>query len=72
MLADGDFVDYAGGNLRQNRTSQIINRGTLDPACRPADGATLDLDGNPRLIGRWIDLGCWEVSPSVATVIIVR
>ncbi len=72
VLTDGDFVDYAGGNLRQNRTSQIINRGTLDPACRPADGATLDLDGNPRLIGRRIDLGCWEVSPSVATVIIVR
>ena len=72
VLTAVDFLDYAGGNLRQKRSSQIINHGTLDPACRPAGGATLDLDGNPRLNGRRIDLGCWEVSPCVGTLISVR
>ena len=72
VLTDADFVDYAGGDLRQNRYSQLVNRGTLDPAYFPEGVSPYDLSGNIRVEQRAIDLGCWEVLSSVGSLIIVR
>nr|MCR5839382.1 PKD domain-containing protein [Kiritimatiellia bacterium] len=72
VLTEGDFVDAAAGNLHQKRDSQLIGRGTLDTAYRPADSVTLDLDGNERVLNRTIDLGCWEVQAGLGFQIIVR
>jgi hypothetical protein len=72
VLTDEDFVDYAGGDLHQKRDSQLVNRGTKDTTYRPADCSTLDLDGNPRLLNKSVDLGCWEIMSSLGLQIIVR
>jgi hypothetical protein len=72
VLTDADFVDYAGGDLRQKRNSQLVNRGTLDPAYFPEGVSPYDLSGNIRVEQRAIDLGCWEVLSSVGSLIIVR
>ena len=72
VLKDEDFVDYAGGDLRQKRNSQLVNRGTLDPAYFPEGVSPYDLSGNIRVEQRAIDLGCWEVLSSVGSLIIVR
>lgn len=72
VLTDGDFVNAAAGNLHQKRRSQLIGRGTLDTAYRPADCSTLDLDGNPRLLNKSVDLGCWEKDSNLGFRIIVR
>ena len=72
VLTDADFVDYAGGNLRQKRDSQLINRGTTDTTYRPEDCSSLDLDGNPRVLNKSVDLGCWEMQAGLGFQIIVR
>ena len=72
VLSDADFVSVVNGNWHQKRRSQLIGRGTLDTAYRPADRVTLDLDGNPRVLNRTIDLGCWEVESNLGFCIIVR
>jgi hypothetical protein len=64
--------EYATFNWHQMRRSQLIGRGTLDTAYRPADSVTLDLDGNPRVLNRTIDLGCWEMDSNLGFRIIVR
>jgi hypothetical protein len=72
VLTDKDFVDYAGGNLHQKRDSQLVDHGTTDTTYRPADCSTLDLDGNPRLLNKSVDLGCWEIMSGLGLQIIVR
>jgi hypothetical protein len=72
VLSDADFVSVVNGNWHQKRRSQLIGRGTLDTTYRPADSVTRDLDGNPRVLNRTIDLGCWEVESNVGFCIIVR
>jgi len=64
--------EYATFDWHQKRDSQLIGRGTLDTAYRPADSVTLDLDGNERVLNRTIDLGCWEVQAGLGLQIIVR
>ena len=63
---------YATFDWHQKRDSQLIGRGTLDTAYRPADSVTRDLDGNERVLNRTIDLGCWEVQSGLGFQIIVR
>ena len=64
--------EYATFDWHQKRRSQLIGRGTLDAAYLRADSVTLDLDGNPRVLNRTIDLGCWEVGSNLGFCIIVR
>ncbi len=64
--------EYATFDWHQKRRSQLIGRGTLDAAYRPADSVTLDLDGNERVLNRTIDLGCWEILSNIGFRIIVR
>ena len=64
--------DYSKFDWHQKRRSQLIDYGTMDIDYRPADSVTRDLDGNPRIIGRRIDLGCWEVEAPGGIRIFVR
>ena len=65
-------AEYATFDWHQKRDSQLIGRGTLDTAYRPADSVTRDLDGNERVLNRTIDLGCWEKMLSVGFFYILR
>ena len=53
--------EYSKFDWHQRRKSRLIDRGTIDPAYRPADSSAVDLDGNLRVDDKTIDLGCWEV-----------
>ena len=64
--------EYATFDWHQKRRSQLIGRGTIDAAYRPADSVTRDLDGNERVLHRTIDLGCWEKMLSVGFFYILR
>ena len=62
VLTDDDFAEYAAGNLRPRAGSQLIDNGSKSR--RPADGATLDLDGENRVSGESVDIGAWEYDQS--------
>jgi len=49
------FVDLGGGNYHLNPYSRCIDTGTNGVATN-----TVDLDGNPRLVGLSVDMGCYE------------
>ena len=68
VLTDVDFADFAGGDLRPKSGSQLVDHGTSDTQYRPEDCTTLDLDGNDRISGKEIDIGCWELDQSQLTV----
>ncbi|MHC4252460.1 MAG: choice-of-anchor Q domain-containing protein [Planctomycetota bacterium] len=69
--ADPLFVDAGAGNLRLGASSPCIDAG--DDSALPADAADLDddgntteplpldLDGNPRVSGSYVDMGAYEV-----------
>ena len=63
---------YSKFDWHQKRDSQLIGRGTRDPAYRPVDSSPLDLEGNRRIVGRTIDLGCWESQSGLGTQLILR
>ncbi len=50
-----DFVDFAAENFHLQATSPCIEAG-LNEYTR----ATLDLDGNPRIVGERVDIGAYE------------
>jgi hypothetical protein len=50
------FVDAAGGNFRLRAGSPCIDRG--DNAVVAA--GAVDLDGNPRIVNGWVDMGAYE------------
>ena len=68
VLTNEDFADFAGGDLRPKSGSQLVDHGTSDTQYRPADCTTLDLDGNDRISGKEIDIGCWELDQSQLSV----
>ena len=55
LLSDSPFIDAAHGDYRLSATSPCIDAG--DSSLAPAG---TDLDGNPRVIGRTVDMGCYE------------
>ena len=64
--------EYASFDWHQKRGSQLIDKGTMDQMYRPADCSDIDLGGNPRVLNRSVDLGCWEIESSGGMRIIVR
>jgi hypothetical protein len=50
-------VDAAGGNLRVNPSSLVINAGNNSAV---PSGVTVDLDGNPRISSVTVDMGAYE------------
>lgn len=57
VVAEGDFVDYAGGNYRPTEYSALVDAGATDPRGQAA--SSTDLDGLPRMSGT-VDIGCYE------------
>ena len=55
---------YANFDWHQRLSSAIVDGGTTDPSYRPEGSVTLDVDGNERVSGVSIDLGCWEADQS--------
>ena len=70
-LTGADFKDVANGNYRPNMGGKLFNAGTNDLYSSYATSAT-DLDGNERISGKIIDIGCWEASAGLGLRIIVR
>lgn len=70
-LTDAAFKNYASGDYRPKREGALVNSGTNDLYSSYATSAT-DLDGNERISGKIIDIGCWEVSAGLGLRIIVR
>jgi len=67
--ADDVFKAYAAQNYRLKQGSPAVNAG---PATDPSTVAATDLDGLPRVYGSRIDLGCYELQTSSATLFMVR
>ncbi|MBR2939714.1 MAG: right-handed parallel beta-helix repeat-containing protein [Kiritimatiellae bacterium] len=61
VITSDDFAEYAAGNYEPIPGSQLVDAG--DVAYCPAN-ATLDLDGNARVSGASVDIGCWELGQS--------
>ena len=58
---DPKFVDRANGDYRLREDSPAVDIGATDvEEWRDASTTDTDLDGNPRVRGRCIDLGCYE------------
>lgn len=72
VLEDKDFVSARNGNWHQKGTSKLIDCGTLDTTYRPADSSATDLDGNPRVLNKGIDIGCYEASTGIGSVYYIR
>ena len=53
----GTFKDYANGDYTPNPTGPLYNAGVT-----PENAPSVDLAGKPRVIGRAIDIGCFESS----------
>ena len=70
-LTDAAFKNYVKGDYRPKREGALVNSGTNDLYSSYATSAT-DLDGNERISGKSIDIGCWEVSAGLGLRIIVR
>ena len=67
-----DSEEYSTFDWHQARNSQLINSGTKSTDYRPAGSSAIDLDGNPRLQSKSIDLGCWEVPSGLGFRLFVR
>ena len=66
---DAGFVDAANGDYHLKPTAKACrNWGTL---LDWMDGAT-DLDGNPRVVGKAPDIGCYECQTSPGLILILR
>ena len=70
-LTDAAFRDAANGNYRPKRDGALYNAGDNDRYSSYATSTT-DLDGAPRIQGKIIDIGCWEMQAGLGFQIIVR
>ena len=60
------FADYANGDYTPKAGGPLVGKGANYEGM-----ASVDLEGKPRLVGRNVDIGCYEASSS-ALIIIVR
>jgi len=65
MMTADDFAGYEAKDFHLANTSALLDKGTTDTAAfYPSVAVTQDLDGNARVSGKGIDLGCYEVDQS--------
>ena len=60
LVAYMNSSDYADFDMHLRLASPAVDGGTTDPAYRPDDCSIFDLDGNARVTGTSVDIGCWE------------
>ena len=68
FYANPEFKDFAAGDFRLKTGSPCIGKG----AAFEGVGTALDLARQPRLFGRAVDLGCYEVQSGSATLLWVK
>ena len=66
LVGDPLFQDAANGNYRLRVQSPCRNAAWGKPT------TAVDLDGKRRVVGRHMDLGCYECDLPVGTMILVR
>ena len=64
---DKMFVNVARGNYRPANPGALIDAGTT-----PSVASYVDVLGNPRVMFRGIDIGCYECQTRPATILVVR
>ena len=64
MMSKGDFTGFEADDFHLSLASPLLDGGSLDAAWYPPGATTLDIDGNPRVSGLAIDLGCYEADQS--------
>ena len=64
LIGDSDFAGYSVQDFHANPSSVLVNHGTTDGEWYPDGAGTLDFDGNPRISGNYIDIGCFEIDQS--------
>ena len=58
---DPKFVDAEGGNYRLKKGSPCIDQGAVNAKLMKLGWfGTVDLDGKKRILGKQIDMGCYE------------
>jgi len=70
-LTDAAFKSVANGDYRPKSDSALFNGGDNGRYSSYATSST-DLDGNPRIKGKIIDIGCFEVDSGRGFTLIVR
>ena len=66
--ADPRFRNVAIGDYRLRFNSPAVNAGSF----REWMANSIDLDGKPRIYGKAVDIGCYEVQTSAASVLMVQ
>ena len=64
LIGDSDFAGYSVQDFHANPSSVLVNHGTTDADWYPDNASSLDFDGNPRISGNYIDIGCFEIDQS--------
>ena len=70
-LTDAAFKSVAAGDYRPRCRGALFNAGDNERYASSATSA-LDLDGNPRIQGKIIDIGCYEASTGIGSVYYLR
>jgi hypothetical protein len=63
ISSDPAFVNSAGGNYQLQSTSPCINSGN-----NAGVTSATDLDGNPRIVGGTVDIGCYEYQSPTSVI----
>ena len=64
LIDDTAFVGYSAQDFHATASSPLVNGGTTDSAWYPENAGILDFDGNQRVSGAEIDIGCYEIDQS--------
>ena len=65
------FKSFANNDYHLKQGSPAVNAGPR-VSQQEADAAGIDLDGNPRIFGLRMDIGCYELQHAGGTLLMVR
>ena len=71
-LTEASFKDYANGDFRPAKDGVLVNVGDNTAYTTYGAMSETDLDGQPRIQNKIIDIGCYEAAPSAGLQIYVR